>query len=313
MTAHDFLRLQDFKKRPHFNFSASYNAKFGYNDKNTPNDSITFQYPDISLLCEYYCEERFCNLSSSSNKLLALNLNIQSLPAKFEKLLDFIDFFDRKNVKFDIICLQEIWQIKKSELFNIPGYHPLIYKCRRNEVQGGGVGIYIRDNLSYNLREDLSIFYDKILESLVVDICLPSKEIITSSIIYRSNGQHPTLSYSQQCNEFISLYDNLTSQLAQLRNKSLIFTDSNINILDLNNDLVNEFLNINSTNGFIDFINYPTRLNGNNATLIDQIFSNIDSNSINSGILISDLSDHLPSFILINGSNVKAKLSKETT
>ena len=62
-----------------------------------------------------------------------------------------------------------------------------------------------------------------------------------------------------------------------------------------------EYLNIFTSHGFINVLKHPTRLSSNSATLIDHIFTN-DFNSTNftSGILTSDISDHFPSFIMIN-------------
>ena len=56
-------------------------------------------------------------------------------------------------------------EIDNPDLFPLNGYIPLICKTRKNS-QGGGVGVYIRSNLQYSIREDLSIFYDKVPTSL---------------------------------------------------------------------------------------------------------------------------------------------------
>ena len=45
-------------------------------------------------------------------------------------------------------------------------------------------------------------------------------------------------------------------------------------------------------------INKPTRITNRSATLIDNIFTNAFEISHNSGILLNDLSDHLPIFTI---------------
>ena len=60
------------------------------------------------------------------------------------------------------------------------------------------------------------------------------------------------------------------------------------------------------SNGFYPLISKPTRITSHSATLIDNIFSNDLDNHKFSGILWSDISDHLPIFQITNCS-VKTK------
>ncbi len=47
---------------------------------------------------------------------------------------------------------------------------------------------------------------------------------------------------------------------------------------------------------FIPLINRPTWLTSHSATLIDNIFTNFSSQTTDNGIILNDLSDHLPQF-----------------
>ncbi len=78
----------------------------------------------------------------NNSNLSILLLNIQSLPDKFNEFSEMIRFFQTKNCSPDIVCLQELWEFPDHTLFIIPGYENLLYKLRRNNFQGGGVGIY---------------------------------------------------------------------------------------------------------------------------------------------------------------------------
>lgn len=82
-----------------------------------------------------------------------------------------------------------------------------------------------------------------------------------------------------------------------LENKHCLITgDLNVNLLD--NDHCSqsqEFLDILFSSSCIPLINKPTRVTQNSATLIDNIFSNILPPP-NSGILVTDVSDHFPIF-----------------
>ena len=50
---------------------------------------------------------------------------------------------------------------------------------------------------------------------------------------------------------------------------------------------------------FYPLINNPTRITEHTATLIDNIFTNRPENHLKSGILFTDISDHLPIFSIL--------------
>ena len=61
-----------------------------------------------------------------------------------------------------------------------------------------------------------------------------------------------------------------------------------------------EFLNSLTSHSFMPTIFYPTRITGNSATLIDNIFFNSISYKYDTAIIYSDVSDHLPVAIHID-------------
>ena len=79
---------------------------------------------------------------SNTCRPLFLNINIQSLNSKYEKLKNFILTLTNKNVSIDLISLQETWSIKHPRLLDIPGFQPLIF-TNRNRGRGDGIGFYI--------------------------------------------------------------------------------------------------------------------------------------------------------------------------
>ena len=65
---------------------------------------------------------------------------------------------------------------------------------------------------------------------------------------------------------------------------------------------------------FTSIISRPTRFNINSFTLIDNIFSNKPYDSLISGILITDVSDHFPVFYIskhMNPRNKKLAIKRE--
>jgi len=84
----------------------------------------------------------------------------------------------------------------------------------------------------------------------------------------------------------------------------------------LNTDLhstTNEFINALFSHFLYPLISRPTRLTSYSATLIDNIFTNNISASCDNGLIINDLSDHLPIFTLCytdaHSSTIKPKES----
>ena len=73
--------------------------------------------------------------------------------------------------------------------------------------------------------------------------------------------------------------------------------DFNIDLLKYNiNDNANNFINQMYASSFYPLITKPTRITKTSATLIDNIFVNRFCDKTLSGLLFTDLSDHLPVF-----------------
>ena len=56
---------------------------------------------------------------------------------------------------------------------------------------------------------------------------------------------------------------------------------------------------------FLPMITKPTRITAHSATLIDNIFTNNTTVSSKSGLIISDISDHLPIFSIVFGDYLR--------
>ena len=136
-------------------------------------------YSNLNLNCSYLEVDKLKNLSSG--KFTVLSLNIQSLPAKFLEFSDLISQFDNDSTP-DIICIQETWKIVDNSFFPLANYHP-IETNTRTIARGGGVGIYVRENLSFKILKQYSIFYERIFESLFIEVSLEnSKKIIIGTV-----------------------------------------------------------------------------------------------------------------------------------
>ena len=71
----------------------------------------------------------------------------------------------------------------------------------------------------------------------------------------------------------------------------------NFNVILLNYDNhndTNQIINTMYSYSFLPLITRPTRFTSSSATLLDYIMTNVFNDAIVSGILVSDVSDHLP-------------------
>lgn len=143
-----------------------------------------------------------------------MTLNVQSLNSKYDDLVELIALLNVRNSSPDILCLQELWQFPDDADFNIPGYSNLVYKLRRNNVQGGGVGIFVKSDLHFSVDVASSIFVDRIFESILLEVTVNRNKKILVASLYRPATNHPTLSNNDQFIEFMDLFTNLLSDLS---------------------------------------------------------------------------------------------------
>ena len=91
-------------------------------------------------------------LDANRNRISISHLNTQSITSSFAEFEAMV-----MRYKFDIITLSETW-LKNNPLllnhFTIPGYKNEFNN--REEKRGGGVGLYIRENLQYKRRNDIT-------------------------------------------------------------------------------------------------------------------------------------------------------------
>ena len=55
----------------------------------------------------------------------------------------------------------------------------------RRSARGGGVGIYIKENLSFKILSKFSIFVERIFESIFIEVSLANNKKIIIGSIYR--------------------------------------------------------------------------------------------------------------------------------
>ena len=260
-----------------------------HGDDNDEDDIFTFSDQD----CSYYnIDELEQSLNDTNFKYKALHLNMRSLNKNFDKLkLLLIELQEIKcSPDFIMICESFLNQ-DNCGFYHITGYS-LIEK-HRSITTGGGVALYIKDGFSYRARDDLSTFHEGLFESIFVEIDVnnSAKKLILGEIYRVPNTNQ---------RDFIDKYNSIITKIG--KNDIIIGTDQNLDLIKSGTDSnIQDFLNLNYSNGIIPLVTKPTRITHTSATLIDNIYTNVSNfTSIKSGIISADISDHLPVFAFFN-------------
>ncbi len=204
-------------------------------------------------------------------------------------MLSIIEF------KPDLIGLSET-KILKGQ---IPKYNTEIKGYKNfftpTESLKGGTSIYLNENLNGKHRKDLenSLYLSKNLETTFVEITNKNKKNIIVGCIYK----HP----SMDIDEFNFLFECLMEKISKENKEIYLIGDFNLDLLKIDDENeIEHFYNIISSNLLVPHITIPTRITPTSKTLIDNIFSNnLDFVRAKSGNITITISDHMPQFIII--------------
>ena len=261
-------------------------VKFLHND-----DTVFVKNIDNSTKCNYYLPNelnKIINEESLSLNLSCFHLNCRSLN---KKVSDIQCLLDSINCRFDIVTFSETWLDDSSSSLHcnmLPGYS--LYTSNRTGCKYGGVAAFIKSDFEFCT---LDTFNSTTFEHLDLHIKKPYDIIL--SVIYRP----PNTPLLQFLDEF-SAYIIHINQFSSSKTEFLFTGDFNTDLLNANSSHVNNFINLLYSYDCYANIIFPTRITSHSATLIDNIFSS----SIHqlSGIIYSDISDHLPVFSFFNNS-----------
>jgi hypothetical protein len=176
------------------------------------------------------------------------------------------------------------------------------------------VGFFLLQSIPYKVLQNLSPFIEKSFESLSLEVTLNTKKLILTNI-YRPPNPIQNLSLSDHITSFIDTFDQLTADISYLNLPSVILSDSNLNLHQTSvNHLVELYNQSLCSNGFVQTILKSTRIHADSHSLIDHISTNIDFTSINTGVIVNDLSDHFINFLQLPFSKLpKTKTSSKPT
>ena len=215
-------------------------------------------------------------------------MNAQSIPSKYLRIEDLLQSIDHK---FDVYAFSETWfEENVPSLFSISDYR-FLHKSRKNR-RGGGVCLYLQPDLQFKERPDLQFSNDS-TDTLFVELENQSGKNTIVGVIYKAPNSNSDVFIT----DLLDSLQKITSE-----NKHCYLTgDFNFDLLKhSNHGDTSKFLNTLLSHSFRPLITKPTRVTAHSCTCIDNIFSNVITSSIQSGILYSDVSDHFPIFQITN-------------
>ena len=228
-----------------------------------------------------------------------LSINIQSIGAKFNNLLAFIEILNKNGIQIDIINLQETWLSQtwlddqnNSQLYAIPGFK-LLFQGKVCCAHGG-LFTYIRDIYDATLRPLYKT--SKYYEAMFIDI--KGENLLGKCTI--ANVYRPSTNTSDtdfEITEFIKEFEPILDKIEKEKKNVIVSGDFNINLLLTNRrECYQQFFDMLITRGLVPQATLPTRFASKSATLIDNIYVRpINGNKIlSSHIFVSKLSDHFP-------------------
>jgi hypothetical protein len=111
------------------------------------------------------------------------------------------------------------------------------------------------------------------------------------------------MKYNRKCHGLSAYTDSwknssLLSDLKTTNKISLVFLDSDINLLNLNQQEVSQYLDCIFENSYLQIVSKATRIQRDSKTLKDHILTNSRTLNICAGTFVSDVSDHFFTFVM---------------
>ncbi len=100
-----------------------------FNDDTSSGNDIDNPFKTLNIQSSYYDVENLKHMKpvysgNHTSELTSMHLNVQSLPAKFDKLKDLLSELNEQNIHIDLILLCETFLNKNNlNMYNLPGYN----------------------------------------------------------------------------------------------------------------------------------------------------------------------------------------------
>lgn len=219
-------------------------------------------FKNVNNNCDYYTDDQFNARIKVNQGLSIIHFNSRSLNANFQHIKEYLHNFKKP---FNIVAISETWiNSEKGAAFELNGYE-LKYKSRVDK-KGGGVALFVDQNLSYKVIENMTITVSDIMECITVEIDMGKKRNVIVSCVYRAPSSN------------IDIFKDIMEGLFANTNQKLYFIcgDLNIDLLNPNkHKQTDEFFDALFSMSLFPMITKPSRVTSHCATLIDNLFTKL--------------------------------------
>ena len=249
-------------------------------------------YSELFGKCGYFNIESINKMLFYKNKddLFIIHLNIRSLQKNVETLNNYFSQLDKQP---DIIVLSET-KLDEGRVFaniKLDGYK---FNYVNGLTNAGGVGLYVKERIKFSANKcvqcDLSF-----VETLWINVTFNDSSAVVGTV-YRHPRSGPR-DIEKFCESMQDIFDILNKK----KRPFYIMGDFNIDQLKISKKKnIRQYANMLLGSMCKCLIDLPTRVTSKSKSLIDHIYTNDIKHRINSGILVSDISDHFPVFAKIS-------------
>ena len=200
----------------------------------------------------------------NSRGLKMFHQNVRGL---FSNFVNVQELLDRGN-RMDILSVSETHIIindgydDNDTLYTVDGYR--FIKRNRDGGRGGGVAVYLKDNIEWQRRSDLE---REAIENIWIEIFIPKSKSILLGIFYRPPGTSKYLAA-----DFIATFNEMLAYCSSENKEAILLGDFNVNYL--NNGQDKEIKDAFRLYGFKQIIKKATRVSNDSSSLIDLIVTN---------------------------------------
>ena len=269
------------------------------------------------VLSETYVILRPCIMAFSDHVILSNLGGVES--HNLISILDIEDnepqsiqhssYYDTDSFKKLITTHNNIFSVLSLNIQSINARYDCVAQGKSSSERGGLI-TYVDNLFQYEVIQSINEY--ELWEGQIIQVkggCL-RKEIIVGNI-YR-----PPRTLREQTKQFINEFTSLVQDLDNTNFNIILAGDYNLNLLKINeNEICCEFFDLLTSHSLFPHITLPTRLTNGGGTLIDNLFCKLNKSikKNTAGILLNQLSDHLPCFTLLEtdiAHNSKTKFTR---
>ena len=181
------------------------------NDRDEVGDMIG----NFQMNCKYYFAQQNAININNIDGLSVIHFNARSLSANFVNIKECLSQI--KN-HFHVIAISESWLDGNDNLdeFHLENY--TMFNTIRNDKKGGGVALYVTNEIKVKKLEKLSCVTENLSECITVEIVVEKGKNIVVSCVYRTPGS--------DIYQFIEYLDNM---LYEIKNNKSIYLIGDMN------------------------------------------------------------------------------------